>query len=75
MKAVLWSKTIITEKSARVFHGAVAEAVDRLEESGQMFGWSITVISETQDEYTPPAELLVPHEAVLSGCVDRYDSV
>ncbi len=58
-RAVIYTKTIIAEDNPRDFHTAVGEAVVEIENVGQSYGWSESIVAEDEallPEFTEPNE-------------------
>ena len=45
-RGVIYSRTVIVEDNATAFYKVMSEALESLEESGQMYGCSESVVSE-----------------------------
>ena len=48
-RGVIYTKTVIAEDNARTFYTAMSEAIEALEEAGQMYGWAQAQVSENDD--------------------------
>jgi len=54
-RAIIFSKTVVVADNQRELYAAIAETVDRIEEIGQMYGWSKAIVGSRESSL--PQEL------------------
>lgn len=47
-RAIIYTKTVISEELARDFYTAINETLEQTEEAGQQYGWAQSIVSEVR---------------------------
>jgi len=63
MRAVIYSKTIVESVTRRDLFHECTEVIERIEEAGQMYGWSQAIIVNDGEELNDKLFDELPEEA------------